>query len=383
MLIKLLRWIFLNWKKTLWGLAVVLSLIIFLLFTHGDRQTISALSSQLAAERWQTEEKPYAMASVFLPDTAAIPQTAVDEIRLNIEKAVTAAGLSTEEYPWLYAFSQTQKATLKSGLASTDVEMTMISGDYFTFHPLPIRTGWYFSESELMRDRIILDRQTAWDLFYSDNVVGQALEWDGQKYVVAAVVDTESSNFNDMAASATKRAWAFADSPAADETAGFTCVELVLPQPVDGFAVSTMQSVLEAYLPDDIAVTDNTERFSLLNRWNALRSLSTRWLSFQGIDYPYYENAAKLVENHLALRLIPEGLLILFVTFSVLTWLWMLNKKRTWGVYNIVCAVERAVERKRRKNYEAKLRGEAQSRRRRRKRSHARKKSNRMRHRSR
>ena len=130
-----------------------------------------------------------------------------------------------------HAFSQTQKATLKSGLASTDVEMTMISGDYFTFHPLPIRTGWYFSESELMRDRIILDRQTAWDLFYSDNVVGQALEWDGQKYVVAAVVDTEPGEYNDMAAGDTQRAWAFADAPAADGS----CAESVQAGLTDGY----------------------------------------------------------------------------------------------------------------------------------------------------
>ncbi len=348
-----------HWKLCLWVVAVVTSFGIFLGLLHRDRQTIETLSSQLTAERWGTSEKNYAQASVFLPDSYAVPQNSVGELRLGIENALTGAGVSSEDYPWLYAFSTTEHATLKNGIATTDVEITLISGDYFTLHPLDIRNGWYLSETEIMRDRIILDRQTAWDLFYSDDVVGQYLEWNGHRYMVAAVVDTEPGEYNDMAAGNTQRAWAFADSPAADESAGFTCVEVVLPQPVDGFAVSTLQSVLEAYLPEGLAVTDNTGRFSLINRWNALCNISTRWLSFQGIDYPYYENAAKLVENHLALRLIPEALFLGFPIISVLIWLWMLNKKRTWGLHSITEAVDRAIERKRTQDYEARLRGES------------------------
>lgn len=366
-----LRWLFVRWKMCLWVLAVGLSLVVFAVLLRGDRQTVETLSSQLAAERWETEEKPYALSTVFFTDKDGIPQTAVSEIRLNVENALTAAGVASDTHPWLYAFSRTEQAELKNGVAGTTVEMTLVAGDYFDIHPLSIRNGWYLDDSEVMRDRIILDRQTAWDLFYSDNVVGQYLEWNGQRYMVAAVVDTEPGKYNDLAAGDTQRAWAFADSPAADQSQGFTCAEMVLPQPVDGFGVSTLQSVLEAYLPEGTAAFSNSDRFSLLNRWDALRNIGTRWMEFQGIHYPYYENAARLVENHLGLRLVPEALFLGFPVTSLLIWLLMLNHKRTWGLHSIPAAIDRAVEKKRTRDYEARLRGEEPKKRKKRRRKEA------------
>ena len=77
------------------------------------------------------------------------------------------------------------------------------------------------------------------------------------------------------------------------------------------------------------------------------------------------------MENHLALRLIPEALFLGFPIISALIWLLMLNKKRTWGLHSIPAAIDRAVEKKRTKDYEAKLRGEAPKKRKRRRRKEA------------
>lgn len=357
-MMKCLRFLARRWKMCLWVLLVAISLGVFSLFCHGDGQTIAALSDQLGAERWETEEKPYSLSTVFLENQNGIPASALTEIRIKVENALTAGGVPSEDYPWLFAYSRTEQATLKNGVASSSVEVTLVAGDYFQIHPLSIRSGWYFDENEVMRDRIVLDRQTAWDLFYSDNVVGQYLTWNGQNYVVAAVVDTLPGKYNEMAAGDTRRAWALGDSPAADQNQGYTCVEMVLPQPVDGFGTATLKSALEGYLPENTTVLDNSERFSFVNRWNALRTISTRWISSQAIAYPYYENAARLVENHLALRLIPEGIFLGFPAISLCIWLWLLNKKRTWGLHSIRDAVERAVEKKRTRDYEARLRGE-------------------------
>lgn len=351
-----LSWLMLRWKMCLWVLAVLCSLAIFGLLCRGDQRVVNTLFTQIAAERWETEEKPYSLSSVFLTEQEGIPATALTEIRIQVENALTAAGVPSENYPWLYACSRTQDAVLKNGNASAEVEVTLVSGDYFTIHPLPVRKGWYFDDSEVMRDRIVLDRQTAWKLFYSDNVAGQYLQWDGHEYVVAAVVDMEPGKFNEKAAGDTCRAWALGDSPAAGEDGKYTCVEMVLPQPVDGFGASTLKTVLTGY--GDVTVLDNSNRFSLKNRWNALRHISTRWVSTDGVGYPYYECAAQLVENHLALRLIPEGILLGFVAVSGLIWLILWNRRRTWGLHNIRDAIIRRVEQKRTRDYEARIHGE-------------------------
>ena len=380
---QVLRWLLQRWKWLLWVLAVLTCLGIWRGLCRGDRKVVQALTDQTAYARWETEEKPYAQVSVYLPEDNAISDSGIPSIRLAVENALSAAGVPSEDYPWFYAASKIQQVTLQNGIASSNVELTLISGDYFRIHPMVLRKGWYMSEDDVMHDRIVLDRQTAWDLFYSDDVVGQFLEWNGQRYQVAAVVDYPEGKYTSLAAGDTRRAWVYADSPgvtggspapsngeddaASADTApsyntgsdiSYTCLEMVLPQPVKNFALSTLQTALKEIVPENTVYTDNAGRFSLESRWNVLRHLSTRGISDQAIGYPYYENAAKLAENHLALRLIPEAILLLLVGVSVLIWLLLLNRKRTWGLYSIPIAIENAIDRRNTRNYEAKLRGE-------------------------
>lgn len=380
---KALVWLLRRWKWVLWVLAVLVSLGVFWGMCRGDQKLEATLTAQTAWQRWETEDKPYAQASVYLPEDSAISAAELSSIRLSMENTLTAAGVPSTDHPWFYAASRTEQVTLQNGIASSTVELTMITGDYFRIHPMVLRTGWYMSEDDVMHDRIVLDRQTAWNLFYSDDVAGQFLEWNGQRYQVAAVVDYEPGKYNKMAAKDVCRAWVYADSPGVSGTAdsaagdgdptdtgtaasgmggtdsvGFTCLEMVLPQPVKNFAVSSLQTVLKELVPENTVYTDNSGRFSLENRWNVLRHLSTRGISNQAIFYPYYENAAKLAENHLALRLIPEALLLLFPIINGVIWLVLLNRRRTWGLYSIPIAIENAIDRRNTRLYEARQNGE-------------------------
>lgn len=357
------------WKRLVWGLAAVLCLLGALLLRHGDQAVIRTLTPQLAAQRWETEDKPYAMVSVFLPDDSAIPQSRISEIRLSVENALTDGGVGSDTHPWLYSASYQTTATLRSETASCEALLTAVTGDYFRIHPMPVRSGWYMEESELMHDRVVLSRQAAWDLFASDHVEGLLLELNGVYYQVAAVVDLEEGKFNDLAAGTTPRAWVFADSPATSPAAdpstvdaagpdgglssapGFTCMEMVLPQPVKDFAATTMKNALNGLISEQTEITDNSERFSLSSRFQVLKSLSVRGISSDAVEYPYYENAARLAENHLAIRLVPEGLLLCVPILSLLIVLILLNRKRTWGFHSIKDAVENAIDRKHQRDY--------------------------------
>lgn len=366
------------WKRLVWALAASACLVGAVLLWRGDRNAVAELTPQQAAENWETEEKPYAMASVFLREENAIAQQSIGEIYLNIENALTAGGVDSEDHPWFYAVSYQTEATLVHEVAVCEVELTAVAGDFFRVHPMELINGWYMDEDDMMHDRIVLSRGAAWDLFYSDNAAGMFVQLNGQNYQVAAVVDLETGKYNDLAAGDVKRAWVFADSPglsnsagtvqtesegtvdfgtAADMVPGFTCMEMVLPQPVKNFAVSTMRSALSGFIPDDTVITDNSARFGLKNRWDVLRDIGVRGISMNAVSYPYWENAARLTENHLALRLVPEGLLMCVPIVSLLILLLWLNRRRTWGLHSIRDAIENAVERKRRRDYDARQRG--------------------------
>lgn len=349
------------WKRLLWAAVVVLCLITAAVLRHGDQQTIAELVPQLAAERWETGEKPYALASVFLAPGSGVPQDSLSEIYLNVENALTAGGVGSEDYPWYYSASYKTDGTLVNGVASCDVELTAIAGDFFRIHPMELVNGWYMDENDVMHDRIVLSRQAAWDLFYSDNVAGMFCELNGQRYQVAAVVDLEPGTYNEMAAGDVKRAWVFADSPGlnmGESAPGFTCMEMVLPQPVKDFATTTMKGALQGFIPEDTLITDNTGRFGLKNRWDVLRNIGLRGVVQEPVEYPYWENAARLTENHLALRLVPEAIVLGIPAISLIIVLLWLNHRRTWGLHSIKTAVENAVDRKHQRDYDARLRGE-------------------------
>ena len=347
-----------HWKRILWAATCLICLMLFCLMRHGDNELIAMLTPQLAAERWETEGKPYAMASVFLPAEQAISPDFIGEMYLNVENALTDGGVTSENYPWYYAASYMTEGTLYHEGAYSTVELTAIGGDFFRIHPMDLLSGWYMDKDDVMRDSIVLDRQAAWELFYSWNAAGQYVELNGYTYIVAAVVDTEGGKYNELAAGATKRAWVLSDSPAlADSEAGYTCIEMVLPQPIDGFAVSTLKSALNGAISDSTTLTDNSGRFSLKNRWNTLRNAATWAVSNGGIAYPYWENAAKLTENHLALRLIPEVILLIFPSISLLVLLLWLNKKRTWGIHSIRDLAAEVVDQRHQRSYSDSLNG--------------------------
>lgn len=367
-----------HWKRLIWGLTAGVCLIGALLLWRGDQRVIRTLTPQQTAVSWGTEDKPYAMASVFLEESAGIPQSSLGEIRLNVEKALTNGGVGSDTHPWLYSASYQTRNTLTCDSGKSEVLLTAVVGDFFRIHPMRVVSGWYMDEDDLMHDRVILDRQAAWDLFASDNVVGLLLELNGVSYQVAAVVELEDGRFNKMAAGAVPRAWVFADSPglaepAAPETAadagetdavppasaasssepGFTCMEMVLPQPVKDFTASTMKNALKGFISEKTEITDNSGRFSVGSRWQVLKNLTVRGISSGTVEYPYWENAARLTENHLAIRLVPEGLLMCVPIVSLLLLLLFLNRRRTWGLHSIRDAAENAIDRKYQRDYDA------------------------------
>ena len=73
---KMLIWLLRRWKWVLWVLAVLVSLGIFHGMCRGDQKLAATLTAQTAWQRWETEDKPYAQASVYLPEKTPIHRSA-------------------------------------------------------------------------------------------------------------------------------------------------------------------------------------------------------------------------------------------------------------------------------------------------------------------
>ena len=80
--------------------------------------------------------------------------------------------------------------------------------------------------------------------------------------------------------------------------------------------------------------------------------MALRGISDGAVSYPYWENAARLTENRLALRLIPEALLAAIPLLTLLILLLRWNHRRTWGLHSLREAAEEALDRKHRRDWE-------------------------------
>ena len=239
-----------------------------------------------------------------------------------------------------------------------------VGGDYFLFHPLQLLSGGYVSDEDYMADRVVLDAQTAFNLFGSSDVAGMEVTINGKTFPIAGVVKSE----DDFATAAALDAGAEASSdPTGVQSASkamiymsyaalnamaelpIDCYEIVLPDPVSGFAKKLMT---EKFPVGEGEIVQNTGRFSLSGLISVIGKFGKRVMTTNGVIYPYWENAARMAESYAALLLILGtlfGLMPAVCLTIVLVKLTVREIKR--GYYKAAHAIEDRVEENKRKHY--------------------------------
>ena len=127
------------------------------------------------------------------------------------------------------------------------------------------------------------------------------------------------------------------------------CYEIVLPDPVSGFAKKLMT---EKFPVGEGVIVQNTGRFSLSGLISVIGKFGKRVMTTNGVIYPYWENAARMAESYAALLLILGtlfGLMPAVCLTIVLVKLTVREIKR--GYYKAAHAIEDRVEENKRKHY--------------------------------
>ena len=301
--------------KTKWLLGVCLVLLALagacLLWLRLLSET---LPSQRAAERWQGEsEQSYSQVSCFLPVDEPVGKSDVYAFRTamldEFHKAALDGGGS--DALWLDAWSAVGKVRVSSVRASGEASCIAVGGDFFAFHPLRLLSGSYINESDLMKDLVLLDEDLAWLLFGGTELQGMSLEINGKPFVVGGVIEREQDSASRMAYTAGQGLFmsydAYVDLAGSD--AAITCYESVMAEPVRGFAERLAR---EHFKLGRGEVLVNSGRFAYDRLVKLWRAVDTRSMQGMGMMYPYWENAARVVEDRCA-RLLLCALLALLV----------------------------------------------------------------------
>lgn len=307
------------------AVCIIISLILVLIC----RSQINDLDHQQMAQRWSADGG-FSQVSVFYTYNAGFTADRVPELRYNIDQKLVDASVdgSYAERTWLdcYSVSQTLTLTTQSGKSSATT-VYGIGGDWFQFHPLRLVSGSYFAESDLMHDLIVIDELTAWNLFGSNNCVGMTVEISGLPYIVCGVVQSDDSKANALAAGNDPVAYMSFDMLPEGTTAH--CYEALLPQPIPGFALNIVETVLGSFDSNALFV-ENTDRFSIENEYDVLKNMPTRSMQTAPVVYPYWENAARLTESRLSFQYLAILLLMMVPIVSAIVWFVLLWKRRKW-----------------------------------------------------
>ncbi len=152
---------------------------------------------QREASRWESAQN-YAQVSAFLSADASLTQDNVKELEYKInqqlvqDSVIDSDGEESEETRgWADCYSAQGTMTLNANGESVDVDAVGTGGDFFLFHPVTMASGTYYNSDSLMQDEILLDEETAWKLFGSNDIVGRIVTVDNIALTITGVYSRE------------------------------------------------------------------------------------------------------------------------------------------------------------------------------------------------
>ena len=330
-------------------------------------KTCSTLPTQSAADVWRGDsDERFAQVSAFLPVDGKLTLDSIRSFRMTLEEQFVQNSMEAPEGGKLYTDAYSGRTSLSaSGTSPGKLTVTAIGvgGDFFLFHPLPLLSGSYLTAEDYMADRVVLDAQTAFTLFGSSDVAGMEVTIGGKTFPVAGVVDRESDFASNAALATTANASSSSSGSSGSQAMIFMsydalnalselpidCYEIVLPDPVSGFARGL---VADNFPIGSGAVVQNTGRFSLTSLISVIGGFGKRVMTVSGVVYPYWENAARMLESYAALYLLLATLLALMPAVCLVVVLVRFVTSQTReAAHQAAHAIEARVEEKKQEHY--------------------------------
>ena len=311
------------------------------------------LRTQEAADRWrgQSEER-FAQVSVFLPVNETQDASAIRTFHQTLDQAMIDASLEAPEGGslWQDAWSGTAQSVAVSGPAGkASVKTYGVGGDFFLFHPYTLLSGSYISGTDFAPDRVVLDENLAWQLFGSSDVAGMEVTIGERNYPVAGVVRLETDKATKKALTDTAVLFMNFDTLNAIQETKLDCYEIVMPDPISGYALSVIQDKFS--VGNGVAV-ENSARYGVKNLAKVALAYGERSMNTHAVIYPYWENAARLTEDYAALFLLLMVLFAITPVVFVIVWIVRTLKRLiTEAKDKTVAAIEEKLEEKKEEHY--------------------------------
>lgn len=278
--------------------------------------TSAVTGSISAAEVWAGDSgKSFSQIAVFFPESNKKEEGDIISLFQTVEDKLYEANVSEEGYEnlYTYTYSGSGEITVNGEKGSQTVNAIGVGGEFFLFHPYKLSSGSYISEKDFMKDRIVIDKELAWGLFGSTNVSGLTVFIENVPFQVAGVIEKDKDFASEKAY--TEGFGMFMSYQAFNKITGegISSFEIVMPNVISGFAKNIIEN---AFDKDEAEVIENSGRYNILNIMNVAASFEERVMQKNGIIYPQWENAVRVVESRLSILFV---LMVLFAVYPIIT----------------------------------------------------------------
>lgn len=317
----------------------------------------NTLADLTAAGRFRgTGEIRFAQLACYLPVDGGKTEEDIYTFRQSLDSKLVEQSLEAPEGGRLYidAYNGMTSVTVSTESGSATVKAVGVGGDFFYFHPLTLRGGAYIKGTDLMDDLVVLDEETAWRLYGGTDLAGLTVYVNGKAFVVSGVVARDTDFATNKAYTGDGGVFmSFSAMRRLVETATITGYEIVMPDPISGYAKGVAEETFPVGNGD---VVENSSRYGLIHLLDVIKSFGLRSMRTNGVIYPYWENAARLTEDYAALLLVLAALFALCpLTFAAVLVIRDIRRAYRFAKAKIPEKVEEAVEKKKEERLEKAL----------------------------
>lgn len=344
-------------KKNILLLLLNVVLVVACIMVSRVAETSSEkLYSQKFASRWEEKRNSYAQVSAFISPGEDMQMQGVQNIRNSILEKMTKDSLMESKKNarvWVDAYSGECTATVWRETNNLSVTAVGVGGDFFLFHPIPLLSGGYISDSDLNQDRVVVDENFAWAMFGSNDIVGMQIWMDNTVYTIAGVVEVDENPLYRTAYGKNNRIYmSYEQLKKQQENLKVTAYEMLMPNPLSNYAYYALRTAcgLEENQEDtmdksdnpldfgNIEVVENSNRYNFIPLYQKWKNRKYQSMRTTAIGYPFWENLAR-VEETKQMQLWKLRIILLICPMVCLILLcYHLWTHRTWTVKGILSA---------------------------------------------
>lgn len=345
-------------KRIIWGITGAVSFIIFMVLFAVSGGLAVKQDSQMMAKRW-SKEGGAAQISCFLSQGAGFDENSIMGFEYGLKNALKEASIVPDSANpsarlWAAAYSATGQITLLADRGSATVNAIGVGGDFFLFHPLKMEKGSYFDGNDVNKDYCVVDEETAWQLFGSNDIAGQMITISGIPHIITGVYSREVGRFAEAAGLDKPLVFVSYETLSTYGIANeIGCYEVVMPNPVKNYAFNYVLENIGVQ-ETEVEILDNSGRYSFVSLVQSLAEFGTRSMNGKAIIYPYWENIARGYEDVLILLLVLEVLFIAYPIILIVIAICLAWKHKSWNFSSVYSHLKDKYERFMEKQWEKK-----------------------------